>query len=187
MAKKIVLGIVGVAALALLVVLLLAASKPDTFSVERRIAIQAPASAIFPNLSDFHRWASWSPWEHLDPNMKRTFSGPESGVGASYAWVGNSDVGEGRMTILESRPDEEVKVKLEFLKPFEATNTTIYRLLPISGVHGTQVVWTMEGPMPFMSKLFSMFADMDAMIGKDFETGLANLKRVSESAATAQH
>lgn len=187
MAKKIGLGILGGVVLVVAVVLLLAASKPDSFQVERQTAIQAPSSAIFANLEDFHRWGAWSPWEHLDPNMRKTYSGPPSGVGASYAWSGNADVGEGRMTVLESRPNEELKVKLEFLKPFEATNTTTYRLVPISGNNGTQVTWIMEGPSSFMSKLFSVFADMDSMIGKDFETGLANLKRVSESGPTAQH
>jgi hypothetical protein len=187
MVKKIALGMVGVVVLAVVVVVLIAASKPDTFKVERKAAIQAPSSAIFPNLEDFHRWAAWSPWEHLDPNMHKTYSGPPSGVGSSYAWSGNGDVGEGRMTVLESQPNEELKVKLEFLKPFAATNTTTYRLVPISGNNGTQVTWTMEGPSPFMSKVFSVFADMDSMIGKDFENGLANLKRVSESGATAQH
>jgi hypothetical protein len=187
MLKKIVIGVLGLLGLIVGVVLLLAAMKPDTFRVERKAAIQASASDIFPHLADFHEWAEWSPWEHLDPKMQKTYSGPPSGVGASYAWSGSSDVGEGRMTVIESRPDEELKLKLEFIKPFESTNITTYRLVPISGNMGTQVTWTMEGPNSFMGKLFSVIADMDAMIGKDFETGLANLKRVSESGATAQH
>lgn len=187
MLKKVVIGVLGVIGLLVAVVLLLAAMKPDTFKVERKIAIQAPASDIFPHLADFHKWAEWSPWEHLDPKMQKTYSGPPAGVGSSYAWSGSPEVGEGRMTVTESRPDEELKLKLEFIKPFESTNTTTYLLVPISGNMGTQVIWTMEGPSSFMTKVFSVFADMDAMIGKDFETGLANLKRVSESGATAQH
>jgi uncharacterized protein YndB with AHSA1/START domain len=185
MLKKVGLGIVGVVVLAVGAVLLIAATKPATFKVERQTVIAAPSAAIFANLEDFHRWAAWSPWEHLDPQMRKTYSGPPTGVGSSYAWTGNSDVGEGRMTVLESRPNEELKVKLEFLKPFEATNTTTYTLAPNSGHNGTQVTWSMEGPNTFMGKVMSVFASMDSMVGKDFEIGLANLKRVSESAPSA--
>jgi hypothetical protein len=182
MLKKILLGIVAVVALTVAAVLLIAMTKPATFKVERQTVIHASSARVFANLADFHRWGAWSPWEHLDPNMRKTYSGPPTGEGSSYAWTGNSDVGEGRMTVLESRANEELKLKLEFLKPFEATNTTTYSLRPVSGDNGTQVVWSMEGPNSFMGKVMSVFANMDSMIGKDFETGLANLKRVSESA-----
>lgn len=185
MLKKVLLGIVGAVVIVVAAVLLLAATKPATFKVERATVIAAPSSAIYPNIADFHRWAAWSPWEHLDPQMRKTYSGPPSGVGSSYAWSGNSDAGEGKMTVLESVPNEQVKIRLEFLKPFESTNTTTYALRPVSGNNGTRVVWTMEGPNSFMGKLISVFASMDEMIGKDFEAGLANLKRVSESAASA--
>lgn len=185
MVKKVLLGVVGVIGLVVVVVLALAARQPDTFKVERNLIVQAPQSAIFPNLADFHRWSAWSPWEHLDPNMKKTFSGPPTGVGSSYAWVGNDKAGEGEMTVTESTPEEQLKVKLHFIKPFEATNATTFSLRPVPGNMGTQVVWTMEGPMQFASKVMCVFMDMDAMIGKDFEAGLANLKRVSESGAGA--
>lgn len=181
MVKRILLGVMGAVALVVVVVLLIAASKPSEFRIERKTVINAPSAAVFPNIEDFHRWSAWSPWEHLDPNLKRSYSGPTTGPGASYAWSGNSDVGEGRMTVLESRPNEALKVKLEFLKPFEATNTTTYTLTPSGG--GTEVVWAMEGPNSFAGKVMSVFADMDAMVGKDFERGLANLKRVCESKA----
>jgi hypothetical protein len=185
MVKKVLLGIAGALVLAVAAVLLIAATKPATFKVERQTIIAAPSAAIFPHIADFHQWAAWSPWEHLDPQMRKTYSGPPTGPGSSYAWSGNSDAGEGKMTVLESRPNEEVKIRLEFLKPFAATNTTTYSLRPVSGDNGTQVVWSMEGPNSFMGKVISVFADMDALIGKDFETGLANLKRVSESAPSA--
>jgi uncharacterized protein YndB with AHSA1/START domain len=185
MVKKILLGIVGVVVLVVGAVLLIATTKPATFKVERQTVISAPSAAIFPNLADFHRWPAWSPWEHLDPQMRKTYSGPPTGAGSTYMWSGNSEVGEGKMTVLESRPNEELKLKLEFLKPFESTNTTTYTLRPVSGNNGTQVTWSMEGPNSFMGKVMSVFASMDAMIGKDFELGLGNLKRVSESAPSA--
>jgi hypothetical protein len=183
MLKKIVLGVVGVVVLAVAAVLLIALTKPAAFKVERQTVINAPNATVFSNVSDFRKWGAWSPWEHLDPQMKKTYSGPATGPGSSYAWSGNSDVGEGRMTVLESNPNEELKVKLEFIKPFEATNTTIYTLKPAG--NGTEVTWSMEGENSFMGKVMSVFASMDAMIGKDFELGLGNLKRVSESAPSA--
>lgn len=183
MLKKVLLAVGGALLLAVVVVLLIATTQPDTFKVERHAVIPAPASAIFPNLADFHRWEAWSPWEKLDPNMKKTYAGPPTGPGSSYAWHGNDDVGQGKMTVLESRPDEHLAIKLEFLEPFAATNTTTYTLVPEAG--GTRVTWAMEGANSFAGKLFSVFADMDAMVGKDFETGLANLARVSTAAPTA--
>jgi len=185
MLKKILLGVLGAVAIAIVGVLAIAASKPAEFRIERKTVINAAPAAVFANIADFHRWPAWSPWERLDPQMKKTYAGPSSGPGSSYAWSGNSKVGEGRMTVLESRPNEELKLKLEFLKPFEATNTTIYALRPSGS--GTEITWSMEGPNSFMGKVMSVFADMDAMIGKDFEAGLANLKRVSESAPTASN
>jgi hypothetical protein len=182
MLKKIVLGVVGVVVLAVAAVALIAMTKPAAFTVERRTVINAPSATVFANVSDFHKWGAWSPWEHLDPQMKKTYSGPATGPGSTYAWTGNSDVGEGRMTVLESKPNEELKVKLEFIKPFEATNMTVYALKPVG--EGTEVTWSMDGENSFMGKVMSVFADMDKMIGHDFETGLANLKRVSESAPT---
>lgn len=181
MLKRVLLGVSGALLLAVVIVLGIAATRPDTFKVERQTVIPAPASAIFPNLADFHRWETWSPWEKLDPNMKKTYSGPPAGPGASYAWHGSDQVGQGKMTVLESRPDEYLSIKLEFLEPMAATNTTTYTLAPEAG--GTRVTWAMEGSNSFMGKLFSVFADMDAMIGKDFETGLANLSRVSTAPA----
>lgn len=150
-----------------------AATKPDTFQVQRKSVIAAPPEKIFAMIEDFHRWNEWSPWEKLDPAMTRTFGGSASGVGATYAWKGNSDVGEGRMEIVESVPSSKIRIKLDFITPFESSNMTEFVLIPKDG--GTEVTWTMQGPSPYISKLMDTFMSMDKMIGKDFEKGLANM------------
>ena len=180
--KKIVLGIVGVLVVVVAAVLGLATTKPDSFSVERQIVIAAPPAAIFANLDDFHRWAAWSPWEKLEPTMKKTFSGAANGPGAVYEWEGK-EVGHGRMTITDSTPNQKLDIKLEFIKPFEATDATVFELTPASAA--TKVRWNMSGSQNFMAKVMAVFMDMDKMIGKDFEAGLADLKRISESPAAA--
>ena len=155
-----------------------AAMRPDTFRVQRSIDIQAPAEAVYALIEDFHRWPLWSPWEKKDPAMERSHSGAPRGTGAVYAWKGDKNVGEGRMEILESAPPTGVKIKLDFLKPFEAHNTSEFTLRPTGGT--TNVIWAMHGPNLFIGKLMSLFVSMDAMIGKDFETGLANMKSAAE-------
>ena len=154
-----------------------AATKPNTFRIERSARVNAPPEKVFPFLDDFHRWAEWSPWEKLDPALQRRYSGAEKGVGAVYDWTGNNKVGTGRMEILESTP-ERVVVKLDFLKPFEAKNTAEFTLQPVDG--GTNVVWAMHGPNPFMFRVMKTIMDMDKAIAKDFDDGLANLKAVAE-------
>jgi uncharacterized protein YndB with AHSA1/START domain len=174
MLKKIVI------ALLVIVVLIcgLAMMKPDSFVVTRSIAIKAPPEKVFVLINDFHNWSHWSPWEHLDPNMKRTFSGAAAGKGAVYGWEGNSDVGAGRMEITDEAMPTKVEVKLEFLKPVAMTNQTEFALT--SSGDTTTVTWNMRGPMPFITKLMSVFTSMDAMVGKDFEKGLANMKASAE-------
>jgi len=174
MFKKILL------ALAILVgaILLYAATKPDTFRVERTATINAPPEKVFALINDFNRWPAWSPWEKLDPNMTRTLGGAPAGKGATYAWQGNKDVGKGRMEILESTPPSQVKIQLDFLEPFEGHNITDFALEPAGAA--TKVTWVMHGPSPFLTKLMQVFMDMDAMIGKDFEQGLANLRAAAE-------
>jgi hypothetical protein len=157
--------------------LLFAATRPDSFRVERRIVVQAPPEKIQPLIADFHRWADWSPWEKLDPAMKRTFGGPPAGVGATYGWQGNKDVGSGRMEVKAAAPDK-VSIQLDFIEPFEGHNTADFVLSPKNG--GTEVRWVMFGPAPFITKLIDVFVSMDAMIGKDFEKGLAQLKAAAE-------
>jgi hypothetical protein len=158
-------------------VLLYAATRPDTFSVERRIVILTPAEKIQPLIADFHRWSDWSPWEKLDPGMKRTFGGPPAGVGATYEWQGNKAVGSGRMEVKSAAPDK-VSLKLDFIEPFEGHNITDFVLAPKDG--GTEVRWVMSGPSPFISKLMGVFVSMDSMIGKDFEKGLTQMKVAAE-------
>ena len=159
-------------------VLVFAATRPDTFSVQRTTTIHAPADKVFPMINDFHRWGEWSPWEKLDPAMRRTFSGSPAGKGSVYTWEGNSKVGAGRMEILESSPSSKLLIKLDFIKPFEGHNTAEYTLVPSGDT--TQVTWAMYGPAPYVSKLMGVFVSMDSMIGKDFEAGLANLKAAAE-------
>ena len=155
-----------------------AATRPDSFRVERAAVIKAPPAKVFALIDDFHQWAGWSPWEKRDPAMKRTHSGAASGKGAVYAWEGNGDVGAGRMEILETTAPSRVLIRLDFIKPFEARNTAEYTLRPEG--EATRVTWAMYGPAPFVSKLMQVFVSMDAMIGKDFEQGLANLKALAE-------
>lgn len=162
----------------LIVILGLALAQPDTFKVERDVSIAARPEAIYSNLDDFKRWGLWSPWEKLEPTMTKTHSGAPTGVGAIYEWDGK-EVGSGRMTITDSKPNEQLTIKLEFTKPFEATNTTVFQLAPRGS--DTEVRWIMTGENNFVGKVMGVFADMDSMVGKDFETGLAALKQVSES------
>ena len=148
------------------------------FRIERSATINAPANAVFALVNDFQNWRAWSPWERLDPVLKRSYHGPAAGTGAKYAWVGNRNVGEGRMTILDSRPGELVRIKLEFLKPFAATNTAEFRFRPADG--GTAVTWSMSGHNNLMSRAMCLFINMDRMVGGQFEQGLSNMKNVVE-------
>jgi uncharacterized protein YndB with AHSA1/START domain len=174
MIKKIVIAIVVLIA----GVLIFAATKPDIFNVQRAASIKAPPEKVFAILNDFQKWGSWSPWEKKDPAMKRTFGATTSGKGAKYAWEGNKDVGKGSMEITESSPSSRLTIKLDFIEPFEGHNIVGFALEPKG--ESTNVTWTIHGPMPYISKVISVFCSMDSMIGKDFEAGLANLKAVAE-------
>ena len=159
-------------------VVILAAMKPDSFSVQRATTIKAPPDKVFALINDFKAWGAWSPWEKKDPAMKRTFSATTSGKGAHYAWDGNKDVGQGSMTVTESAPPSKVVLNLDFIKPFEGHNIVEFTLTPQGDA--TSVNWLMHGPANFMSKIMQVFISMDRMVGKDFETGLANLKAAAE-------
>ena len=172
--KKVLLGFVAILAIFAIVV----ACQPPDFAVARSAAMAATPAAVFDQVNDFHRWEAWSPWEKLDPAMKRTFEGPSAGTGAIYSWAGNDQVGEGRMTILESRPGELVRIKLEFLKPFASTNEADFTFKG-EGAQ-TTVAWTMSGRKNFIMKAFCMFMDMDKTVGADFEKGLAQMKAAVE-------
>lgn len=153
------------------------ASLPSAFTIERSLQIAAPAEVLFGLVDDLHHWADWSPWEGLDPEQTRTYEGPRSGEGAIYAWRGNDQVGAGRMTITRSRPHEEIVILLEFLEPWQATNTTTFLFAPDGD--GTEVVWRMEGENGFGGKVLSLLMDMDAMVGADFEKGLGSLAELA--------
>jgi uncharacterized protein YndB with AHSA1/START domain len=171
--------LIAVALIAVLFVIVVA-TRPADFCVTRTATISAPAAVVFAQVNDLHRWEAWSPWEKIDPALKRTFEGPSAGTGASYSWVGNKKAGEGRMTIMESRPDELIRIKLEFLKPFKATNTAEFTFK--SEGNQTVVTWSMFGKNNFMAKAFHLFVNFDKMIGGDFEKGLVQLKLVAEAA-----
>lgn len=158
-------------------VLAFAATKPDTFHFERTTTIAAPPERIQPLIADFRRWTEWSPWEKLDPNLQRTYSGTASGQGAIYEWSGDNSVGSGRMEIVAATPTE-VDIKLDFIEPMEASNTSKFVLTP--GGDSTTVLWSMDGPMPYFTKVVTVFVSMDSLLAKDFEQGLADLKAAAE-------
>lgn len=155
-----------------------AATRPDTFRIQRQATIQAPPEKIFPLIDDFHQWRAWSPWENVDPDMRRTYSGPASGEGAVYGWEGNQDIGSGRMEIIEATPPSRVLIKLEFFEPFEAENRAEFTLQPEGDA--TRVTWAMDGTNNFVGKVLSVLIDMDSMVGEQFEIGLANMKKITE-------
>lgn len=181
MLKKVLIGI-GVLILLFLGVV---AMQPGSFNIVRTATIAAPSSLVFAQVNDFHKWDGWSPWAKHDPAMKVTYEGPDSGAGAVYSWEGNSEVGAGRMTLTESRPSELVRIKLEFLKPMAAVNTTEFNFQEAEGKQ-TTVTWSMEGKNNFLSKAFCLFVDMDKMVGGDFEKGLAQMKVIAESATQTE-
>src|SRR3979409_1846756 len=179
---EVIVTIAVILAIAIAVVLILAATKPDTLRVQRSVRIKAPPEGIFPLISDFHQWRNWSPYEQKDPAMKRTYDGAERGKGAVYAWEGDKNVGSGRMEILEASVPTKIVIKLDFFAPFEGHNTAEFTMLPQGDATNvtTNVTWLMYGPTPFMGKIMHVFMNIDRMVGKDFEIGLANLKRLTE-------
>ena len=176
MFKKILIGL----AVLIIVFLGIVAMQPSDFKVTRSGKITAPADVVFAQVNDFHKWDAWSPWAKMDPAAKATFSGSPSGTGAIHAWAGNDKVGEGKMTILESHPSDLIRIKLDFVKPFESTCTTEFTFKPEGDQ--TTVTWTMTGKNTFAAKAFCLFRNMDKMVGGDFEKGLAQMKAVAEGA-----
>lgn len=178
MLKTILLSVAAILVAGLVIVLILAAMRPDTFTLQRSLAINAPPERIFRLINEFRNWTQWSPWEKLDPNLKRDYSGAPAGVGAIYAWEGDKKVGQGRMEIVEATVPSKVALKLDFIRPFEAHNDVTFALEPAGAA--TNVTWTMTGPTPFVAKIFHVFVDMDRMVGGDFEAGLASMKAAAE-------
>lgn len=175
---EIIAIIAVVLAIAIAAVLVLAATKPNALRVQRAITIKAPADRIFPLINDFHQWVTWSPYENKDPAMKRTYSGAGSGKGAVYDWEGNKNVGSGRMEILDTSAPSKIVIKLDFFKPIEGHNTAEFTMLPQGDV--TNLTWVMHGPAVLMTRVMQVFINLDHMIGRDFEVGLANLKQLTE-------
>jgi hypothetical protein len=180
MFQKVVAALVGLMTLAVLVVLGLALTQPDELRVERETSIAAPPVVVYGLINNLQRFTEWSPWQKRDPDMTTHFEGPASGVGASYSWRGNRNVGVGRLTITESEPDALVGMRLEFQEPFVATNQVQFTLAPDGA--GTRVSWAMTGQNDLMSKVLSVFVDMEQMVGRDFESGLASLRALAEGA-----
>ena len=171
--------LVGLAVIVVLF-LIIVATRPSNFRVTRSANIAAPPEQVFPHVNELRNWEAWNPWGKLDPNCKMTYDGPPAGVGASYAWAGNNQVGEGRSTIMESKPGELVRFRLEFAKPMKATNTAEFTFQPDGDQ--TVVTWTMTGKNNFIGKAFGLVVNFDRMIGGQFEKGLAQMKSLAEAA-----
>jgi len=176
---KLALAIVG---LAIVAALIMASRQPDSFRVVRSISVHAPPARAYALVSDFNEWKSWSPFEKMDPAMKRTISAPSSGVGATYEWAGNSKAGAGQMTITRTEPDSAIGVRLDFTKPIEGHNRVEFTFVPQG--EETLVTWSMDGPRPFVSRFMGLFFDMDQIIGGQFSEGLAQLKTLAERPST---
>jgi hypothetical protein len=159
------------------------ATRPTDCRIQRSAQVSAPPDVVFAIINDLHQWDKWSPYDKRDPNMKKTFAGSNDGPGAIYTWNGNNEVGEGRLTIMESKPGELVSMKLEFSRPFKATNQVNFKLAPSDG--GTRVSWIMDGKNNFMTKAMSLIMNMDKMVGNDFEQGLDNLDTVARAETRA--
>lgn len=177
---NILLALGAIIALFLVVV----ATRPSDFRISRSTTILAPAAAAFAQVNDLRRWQEMSPYAKLDPAAQYTFGGPKTGTGAILDWAGNNKAGEGRLTIIESRPDELVRMKLEFFKPFQVTNTAEFTFKESDT--GTKVTWAMFGKSKFMCKAMGLFMNMDKMCGPSFEEGLANMKSIAENEAGSQ-
>ena len=179
MVKKILLGLAATLAVLVIGFVIVVAVQPSTFRVERTATMAAPAEEIFVQVNDFHHWENWSPWLDVDPNAKTTYEGPTSGEGAIFRWAGNEEVGEGSMTITESRPHELVRIELHFLKPMEGKANCEFTLRPDGDQ--TAVTWSMDGENDFIGKAMCLFMDMDEMIGSKYDEGLAKIKAIVEA------
>jgi len=176
MMRKILIGLVVI----VVVFAVIVALQPSEFRIARSATVSAPAPAVFAQVNDFRKWEAWNPWGKIDPAMKQTYEGAPAGTGAIYTWAGNKEVGEGRMTLTESRPNELIRIRLQFFKPFTATNTAEFTFTPEGD--RTVVTWSMTGEKNFIAKAVHLFMNMDRMVGGQFEKGLAQMKSVVEAA-----
>ena len=179
MLMKILIALAGI----VVVLVALVAMRPSEYRVSRTATIAAPAPAVFAQVNDFHKWEAWNPWAKLDPTMKQTYEGAPAGRGAIYTWAGNNEVGEGRMTLTESRPSDLIRIKLEFLKPLAGTSIAEFTFTPEG--NQTAVTWSMAGKVNFMAKAVHLFMNVDRMIGNNFEQGLGRMKSITETAQSA--
>lgn len=175
---KVLMILIGIAIVAVAVILLLAARKPDMFSLQRSVMVDAPAERIYPLIDDLRAHEAWSPFDKPNPDTRKRYTGSPSGIGAVYEWEGAAQAGSGRLQIRQSEPPSRAVMQLDMLKPFKASNEVVFTLEPAAS--GTRVTWSMRGETPFLAKVMHVFVNMDRMVGKDFETGLANLKSIAE-------
>lgn len=176
--KKAILGILAILVLVVVGFCIVVAMQPADFKITRSATYTATPEAVFAQINDFHKWNAWSPWAKIDPAMRSTFNGPENGVGSSYYWIGNDEVGEGKMTITASHPSQHIAIDLDFIAPFAAKNVTEFVIKPTGDK--TDVTWSMTGKRDFVMKAFCLFFDMDKLVGGDFEKGLVQLKPIVE-------
>jgi hypothetical protein len=181
MFKKILIGLAAL----ILIFVAVVAMQPSNYRVERTAKIAAPQADVFAQVNDFHKWDAWSPWAKIDPAAKVGFEGPEAGQGAAMTWSGNDEVGEGKVTIVDSRPSDLVKVKVDFVRPFAGTNSSEFQFKPEGDQ--TAVTWTMSGEQNFIAKAFCLVMNGQKMMGDDMEKGLAQMKSVAEGAKTARN
>ena len=184
MGKKILVRTLIAVVVIVAVLAAVIAMQPSTFHIERSTKIAAPPADVFAQVDDFHKWQPWSPWEKIDPAMTRSYEGTAAGTGAIYSWAGNAEVGEGSMTITESRPDELIRINLHFLKPMEGTATSEFTFKPEGDQ--TRVTWSMDGTNNFIGKAFCLVMSMDKMIGDKYAEGLANIKKIVEAEPQAE-
>lgn len=178
-------NILRVAAALIIILIIVIALQPTSFQATRTATIYAPPQTVFALVNNFHQWEQWSPWAKMDPDAKTTYAGPESGVGATTTWDGNKDVGAGTMTIVESKPNEYIKINLDFTKPMKNTSTTEFTFKD-AGNNQTQVVWNMIGNRNFIAKAMSLVIDCEKMVGEQFEKGLNSIKSIAEASKTTQ-
>ncbi|EAQ79691.1 SRPBCC family protein [Blastopirellula marina] len=179
MILKIIIGVVVALAGLVVIVVIAAMLQPNEFSVQRSLSMSAPPEIAFAHVNDLKKWEAWSPWEKLDPNMRKTYTDNVVGEGASYSWDGNSDIGEGSLTIIQSTPEQQIDMDLKFVRPFACENDVVFTFVP-SGEQ-TTVTWKMDGKNTFFSKVMCLFISMDKMVGSQFSEGLESLKKISEA------